>query len=340
MVARHGGDGSSNAKIFVCSFSAAECRFCDFCGKMAVCRVAPSECNFHEPNSMESFMRLVSYQSPTGPRVAGVRQGQFIDLAATDASLPSTMEALLAAGESALKRAEQATNTGKPLVGEIQLLAPVPRPGKVLCVGLNYADHAKESGQQPPPEPVLFNKLLTAVSHPGATITLPRVSQEVDYEAELVVVIGRQGRNIAEADALQYVAGYTVGNDVSARDWQLRKPGGQWLLGKTFDGFAPFGPYLVTADDVGDPGSLRIQLRLNGQTMQDSNTRQLIFAIPKLVSYVSQVCTLLPGDVMFTGTPPGVGAARKPPVFLKPGDVCEVEIEKLGTLRNSFAAES
>lgn len=284
-------------------------------------------------------MRLVSYQSSTGPRVAGVRQGQYIDLAATNPQLPSTMEELLAAGEPALALAAKAIASGKPIDGEIKLLAPVPRPGKVLCVGLNYADHAKESGQQPPPEPVLFNKLLTAVSAPGDPIVLPRVSKEVDYEAELVVVIGRKGRYIAEADARQYIAGYAVGHDVSARDWQLRKPGGQWLLGKTFDTFAPFGPQLVTADEVGDPGNLRIQLRLNGKTMQDSTTAQLIFTVDQLVAYVSQVCTLLPGDIIFTGTPPGVGAARKPPVFLQPGDIVEVEIEKLGILRNPVVAE-
>jgi 2-keto-4-pentenoate hydratase/2-oxohepta-3-ene-1,7-dioic acid hydratase in catechol pathway len=285
-------------------------------------------------------VRLVSYQSSTGPRVAGVRQGQYIDLAATNPQLPSTMEELLAAGEPALALAAKAIASGKPIDGEIKLLAPVPRPGKVLCVGLNYADHAKESGQQPPPEPVLFNKLLTAVSAPGDPIVLPRVSKEVDYEAELVVVIGRKGRYIAEADARQYIAGYAVGHDVSARDWQLRKPGGQWLLGKTFDTFAPFGPQLVTADEVGDPGNLRIQLRLNGKTMQDSTTAQLIFTVDQLVAYVSQVCTLLPGDIIFTGTPPGVGAARKPPVFLQPGDIVEVEIEKLGILRNPVVADT
>jgi 2-keto-4-pentenoate hydratase/2-oxohepta-3-ene-1,7-dioic acid hydratase in catechol pathway len=291
-------------------------------------------------NLSRSFVvRLVSYQSSTGPRVAGVRQGQYIDLAATNPQLPSTMEELLAAGEPALALAAKAIASGKPIDGEIKLLAPVPRPGKVLCVGLNYADHAKESGQQPPPEPVLFNKLLTAVSAPGDPIVLPRVSKEVDYEAELVVVIGRKGRYIAEADARQYIAGYAVGHDVSARDWQLRKPGGQWLLGKTFDTFAPFGPQLVTADEVGDPGNLRIQLRLNGKTMQDSTTAQLIFTVDQLVAYVSQVCTLLPGDIIFTGTPPGVGAARKPPVFLQPGDIVEVEIEKLGILRNPVVAE-
>src|SRR6185436_4167406 len=198
---------------------------------------------------------------------------------------------------------------------------------------LNYADHAAESGQPIPPEPVVFCKFPTAVAAHGEDIRLPRISDKVDYEAELVVIIGRGGRFIPRDKALEHVAGYACGHDVSARDWQLQKPGGQWLLGKTFDGFAPFGPELVTPDEVGDPGKLRIQLRLNGETLQNSTTEQLIFNVPQLVAYISQVCTLVPGDVIFTGTPPGVGAARKPPVFLKSGDTVEVEIENLGTLR-------
>ena len=168
---------------------------------------------------------------------------------------------------------------------------------------------------------------------------LPRLSVQVDYEAELVLVIGRGGRHIAESQARQHIAGYCCGNDVSARDWQLHKPGGQWLLGKSFDGFAPFGPALVTANEVADPGDLAIRLRLNGRTMQDSSTRQLIFSVEKLVAYVSGVATLVPGDLIFTGTPPGVGMARKPPVFLQPGDTVEVEIPSLGTLRNPVIAE-
>jgi 2-keto-4-pentenoate hydratase/2-oxohepta-3-ene-1,7-dioic acid hydratase in catechol pathway len=168
---------------------------------------------------------------------------------------------------------------------------------------------------------------------------LPRVSREVDYEAELVVVIGKRGRYIAEDQARNYVAGYTIGHDVSARDWQLRKPGGQWLAGKTFDTFAPIGPALVTADEIRDPHRLSIELRLNGQVMQRSNTEQMIFTVDKLVAYISQVVTLQPGDLIFTGTPPGVGFARKPPVFLKPGDIVEIEIENLGILRNPVTAE-
>jgi 2-keto-4-pentenoate hydratase/2-oxohepta-3-ene-1,7-dioic acid hydratase in catechol pathway len=161
----------------------------------------------------------------------------------------------------------------------------------------------------------------------------------VDYEAELVAVIGIGGRHIPREAALQHVAGYACGHDVSARDWQIQKPGGQWLLGKSFDSFAPFGPELVTADEVGDAGNLRICLRINGVTMQDSRTSQLIFGVAELVSYISGVCTLSPGDLIFTGTPPGVGSARKPPVYLKPGDTVEVEIENIGILRNPVVGE-
>jgi 2-keto-4-pentenoate hydratase/2-oxohepta-3-ene-1,7-dioic acid hydratase in catechol pathway len=218
-------------------------------------------------------------------------------------------------------------------------LAPVPNPQKVICIGLNYADHAAESGQPIPAEPVVFCKFPTAVAAHEQPIRLPRISEKVDYEAELVVIVGLGGRDISRDQAREHIAGYACGHDVSARDWQLQKPGGQWLLGKTFDGFAPFGPELVTVDEVGDPSQLKISLRLNGQTMQNSSTRQLIFSIEQLISYVSSVCTLHPGDVLFTGTPPGVGGARKPPVYLKPGDVTEVEIERIGILRNRFIAE-
>jgi 2-keto-4-pentenoate hydratase/2-oxohepta-3-ene-1,7-dioic acid hydratase in catechol pathway len=173
----------------------------------------------------------------------------------------------------------------------------------------------------------------------GDRIVLPRTSTQVDYEGELVAVIGRGGRRIPMAEALDHVAAYCCGNDISARDWQLHKPGGQWLLGKSFDTFAPFGPVLVTSDEIADPNRLKISLRLNGRTMQESSTERFIFPLEKLISYVSDVCTLRPGDVIFTGTPPGVGFARQPPVFLKPGDVVEVEIDGLGTLRNGVVEE-
>jgi len=286
-------------------------------------------------------MRLVTYRRQGLPRVAGVRDGQYVDLNAADGSLPPAMNDLLQLGSDGLRRAAAATSRGESInPTTVKLLAPVPTPQKIICIGLNYADHAAESGQPIPPEPVVFNKFVTAIAAHEDDIVLPRLSQKVDYEAELVVIIGKGGRHIPRERAFEHVAGYACGHDVSARDWQLQKPGGQWLLGKTFDGFAPFGPELVTADEVGDPGNLRIALRLNGKTMQDSSTRQLIFSVDHLVAYLSGVCTLSPGDVIFTGTPPGVGGARKPPVYLQSGDIAEVEIERIGVLRNRFVAEA
>jgi len=276
-----------------------------------------------------------------GPRVAALRDGRYVDLASTDPTLPWSLKELLAGGEEVMHRAAAAQAIGETIDPRtVRLLAPIPDPQKVICVGLNYADHARESGVEPPAEPVIFNKFPTAVCAHEDPVVLPRESSEVDYEAELVVVIGRQARHVAVEDAAQFIAGYCVGNDVSARDWQIRKPGKQWLLGKTFDTFAPFGPALVTADEVGDAGHLRIQCRVNGQVLQDSNTDQLIFSVPQLVAYVSQVCTLVPGDVIFTGTPPGVGFARTPPIFLRPGDVAEVEIERVGVLRNPIVTDA
>jgi 2-keto-4-pentenoate hydratase/2-oxohepta-3-ene-1,7-dioic acid hydratase in catechol pathway len=284
-------------------------------------------------------MKLLTYMSESGPRVAGERGGSYVDLNRADPQVPASTKALLEQGPEGVRRAAQALSAGQlmPASG-VKLLAPVPDPQKVICVGLNYADHAKESGAAIPAEPVIFCKFPTAVAAHEQPIVLPPVSKCVDYEAELVVVIGSGGRNIPRERALEHVAGYTCGHDVSARDWQMHKPGGQWLLGKTFDTFAPFGPYITTADEIADPNALAIALRINGETMQESSTRQFIFKVEELVAYISTVCTLTPGDVIFTGTPPGVGFARKPPVYLKPGDVCEVEIERLGVLRNPVAA--
>lgn len=285
-------------------------------------------------------MRLVSYQSAGGPRVAAVRDDAVVDLNRADPSLPTEIIGLLELGAEGIERAKEAAKRSEPVSRQsVKLLAPVARPSKVICVGLNYADHARETGKEPPPEPVIFNKFVTAVAADGDRIVLPKVSRKVDYEAELVAVIGRGGRHIPRETALDHVAGYCCGNDVSARDWQAGKPAGQWLLGKSFDGFAPFGPELVTADEVGNAGNLRIQLRLNGRTMQDSSTSHLIFSVAELVAYVSGVCTLEVGDVLFTGTPPGVGVARRPPVYLQPGDKTEVEIERIGVLRNEFVEE-
>ncbi len=218
---------------------------------------------------------------------------------------------------------------------KIRLRAPIARPGKITCVGLNYADHAREQGIEPPKQPIFFLKSINTLCGPGDPILLPPNSTQVDYEAEFAVVIGKAGRRIPEEKAYQYVAGYTILNDVSARDMQFGDK--QWYRGKSCDTFAPTGPWIVTADEVPDPHNLGISLTLNGQTMQDSNTSNLIFQVPYLISYLSQSMTWEVGDLISTGTPPGVGVFRKPPVFLKPGDSVSITVEQLGTLTNPVA---
>jgi 2-keto-4-pentenoate hydratase/2-oxohepta-3-ene-1,7-dioic acid hydratase in catechol pathway len=254
--------------------------------------------------------------------------------------MPSGVRDLLALGHDWQRRAWDALprSAVRHNPDTATLLSPVPDPSKIICLGLNYRDHAVETGAEIPAEPIVFSKYSTSLIGHGAEILLPEESSQVDYEAELVVVIGRGGRRIKRENALEHVAGYTIGHDVSARDWQLSKPGKQWMMGKTFDTFAPVGPAIVTPSEVEDPHALGIRLRLNGQTMQESTTAQLIFKVDEIVAYLSKVFTLQPGDLIFTGTPPGVGMARKPPLWLKPGDVVEVEIDKLGVLRNTVAA--
>jgi 2-keto-4-pentenoate hydratase/2-oxohepta-3-ene-1,7-dioic acid hydratase in catechol pathway len=214
----------------------------------------------------------------------------------------------------------------------VRLRAPIPRPGKITCVGLNYADHAREQGEEPPPAPIFFLKSCNTIIGPGDKIVLPPNSTQVDYEAEFAVILGKSGSRIPEDKAYDYVAGYMILHDVSARDLQFSDK--QWFRGKSCDTFAPTGPWIVTKDEVPDPHNLRISLTLNGETMQDSNTSNLIFKVPFLVSYLSQSITWEPGDLISTGTPPGVGVFRKPPVFLKPGDRVSVTVERLGTLTN------
>jgi 2-keto-4-pentenoate hydratase/2-oxohepta-3-ene-1,7-dioic acid hydratase in catechol pathway len=228
-----------------------------------------------------------------------------------------------------------AARTMKGLIApldSVHLRAPIPRPGKITCVGLNYADHAREQGEEPPPAPIFFLKSCNTIIGPGDKIVLPPNSTQVDYEAEFAVVLGKRGSRIPEDKAYDYVAGYMILHDVSARDLQFSDK--QWFRGKSCDTFAPTGPWIVTKDEVPDPHNLRISLTLNGETMQDSNTSNLIFKVPFLVSYLSQSITWEPGDLISTGTPPGVGVFRKPQVFLKPGDTVSVIVEKLGTLTN------
>ena len=214
--------------------------------------------------------------------------------------------------------------------------APVPRPSKIICIGLNYRDHAAESNMAIPEQPVIFSKFPTSVIAPGEPVVIPSKSTQTDYEAELAVVIGRRAKNVKATRALDYVLGYTAFNDVSARDFQFAD--GQWQRGKSCDTFAPMGQSIVTTDTITDPHKLSIKLILNGQTMQDSNTDQLIFGVPELIEFLTESITLEPGDVIATGTPPGVGFARKPPVYLKPGDQMEVLIEGIGGLGNPVVA--
>ncbi len=220
---------------------------------------------------------------------------------------------------------------------ELRLRAPVRNPQKIIGIGLNYHDHADEVGLSKPEEPLLFAMFANAIIGPEEDILIPEMSDQIDFEAEMGVVIGRRGRHIPVGEALDYIAGYTIVNDVSARDLQFSD--NQWIRGKTFDTFAPIGPCVVTTSDLADGDGLAIALRLNGVTMQESNTRNLIFKVPELVSYASRVLTLEPGDVIATGTPAGVGFTRKPPVFMKPGDVVEIDLEGVGTLRNRVSRE-
>jgi acylpyruvate hydrolase len=221
-------------------------------------------------------------------------------------------------------------------IDQVHLLPPVRNPSKIVCVGLNYADHCREQSIKIPESPTLFAKFPSSIIGPGDVINWPKGSSEqVDYEAELAIVIGKQSMNVPAAKAYEIIAGYTIVNDVSARDVQFADQ--QWVRGKSFDTFCPMGPVLVTHDQIEDPNSLGIRCRVNGETVQDSNTAEMIFKIPFLIEFISKTCTLLPGDVISTGTPAGVGVFRDPQVFLRSGDLVEVEIEGIGVLRNRVA---
>nr|XP_058935985.1 fumarylacetoacetate hydrolase domain-containing protein 2A isoform X1 [Kogia breviceps] len=295
-------------------------------------------------------MRLVQFRAPhlMGPHL-GLESGNgggVINLSAFDPTLPKTMIEFLGQGEAALSVAKSAPLSCSGLCralaarlpvlprSEVTFLAPVTRPDKVVCVGMNYVDHCKEQNVPVPKEPIIFSKFASSIVGPYDEVVLPPESQEVDWEVELAVVIGRKGKHIKATDALAHVAGFTVAHDVSARDWQMRRNGKQWLLGKTFDTFCPLGPALVTKDSVADPHNLKICCRVNGEVVQSSNTNQMVFKTEELIAWISRFATLFPGDVILTGTPPGVGVFRKPPVFLKKGDEVQCEIEELGVIVN------
>jgi acylpyruvate hydrolase len=235
------------------------------------------------------------------------------------------------------KRALDATIDLCHSVSDVAFLAPLQRPGKIICVGLNYRSHLAEIGEPVPQYPILFNKPATSIIGHGQSIVLPRVSRQVDYEGELAVVIGRRGKYIPENDALSYVAGYTCANDVSAHDIEFRTS--QWTSGKMLDTFCPLGPALLTRDEIPDPSSLRMKTLVNGQTVQEAWTSDMVFSVPFLISYISSLATLEPGDVILTGTPAGIGCNRNPQVFLQAGDEISVQIEGIGTLTNHVIAE-
>ena len=276
-------------------------------------------------------MRLVTYDGGRGPR-AGVLVGDSVvdawDTLGEPAGEPS-LAALLWEG-----RLEEARGLdpgeSRPL-SEVALLPPIPAPSKIVCIGLNYRSHAEEAGQEPPATPTFFAKFVSALAAPGAEVALPAASRKVDYEAEVAFVVGRRARAVTEADALDHVAGYTLLNDLSARDLQFATP--QWMPGKVFDGAAPCGPALVTADEAGQHDAIEFSLTLNGEEMQRSKTSDLIFKTPELVAHISKLMTLEPGDLISTGTPSGVGIARKPSVWLRPGDEVEISSPQLGLLR-------
>ncbi len=257
---------------------------------------------------------------------------------------PDSMTAFLARGAEGLADASVVERQAPPLsklrLSTVRLLAPVGDPGKIMCIGQNYRDHCDEQNQPYPERAILFSKYSTALNDPEGVVRLPRVTEQVDYEAELAVVIGGRGgggRDIALSEAMDHVAGYVCANDVSARDIQLNPAEKQWIRGKSPDGFYPIGPWLVTADEIENPHDLDIQLSLNGEIRQKSNTSNLIFNIPYLIANLSETMTLRPGDIISTGTPGGVGMYSRPQVFLKPGDTMSVTIERLGTLTNTVA---
>jgi len=265
-----------------------------------------------------------------GGQIIGLRGAGF-------ESVLSVIEGGADALDRVVRWVQRPISSELPDMAALTMLAPISRPPKIICIGLNYRDHAEETKSRMPEVPTVFSKYHTAITGPGQPIVLPKNSTRPDYEAELVFVIGKRGRRVRAEDWREYVFGYTMMNDVSARDVQLATS--QWIMGKTFDTFAPLGPAIVTADEVPDPHNLAISLTLNGETMQDSNTAQLIFKIPQLIEFLSSVFTLEPGDIVSTGTPAGVGFVRKPPVYLRPGDNVTVRVEGLGELTNPVVAE-
>lgn len=285
-------------------------------------------------------MRFAAFKSgdKEGLAVASSR-GEFHGLISGEEGYPGDLAILVQRGREALDSAAVAFGEGPQIdLDRVKLLPPLQTPGKIICVGLNYIDHSIESGFTVPDYPTIFARFASSLTGGGSAIIRPKASTQLDYEGELVAIIGVGGRHIRERDALDHVIGYSIFNDASVRDYQKKSP--QWTIGKNFDGTGAFGPYMVTTDEL-PPGAkgLHIQTRLNGAVVQDASTDDMVFSVARLISILSEAMTLSPGDVIVTGTPAGVGMARNPPLFMKHGDVCEVEIEGIGILRNRVEDE-
>lgn len=284
-------------------------------------------------------MKLVTFEIEGKERTGiAVEDGALVDL--SEHAIPLDMIELIAAWPTFKDKIGRIAREAKPhlQIADVHLLAPVPRPQKILAMGLNYADHIAESGIAAPERQIWFGKLPSAVNGPYDPIQIPKASNVVDYEAELVFVIGKRCRHVPKEKAHEVIFGYAVGNDVSVRDWQMHTP--QWLVGKSFDTHAPFGPWIVTADELENPHALGIRCLVNGEMRQNSNTKHLVFNCFDQIAYLSQAMTLLPGDVIFTGTPGGVGIAMKPRKLLKPGDNVRVEIDNIGHISAQMIPES
>ncbi len=286
-------------------------------------------------------MRLATFTHQQRTRIGVIRDDTVIDLSTAGSGLPTDMLALLAGGPSALDEvrrvADQADRSQALPLSEVHLRAPVPLPGKVLAIGLNYLDHIREMGRQPPEHQIWFNKQHNCVTGPHDPINRPAVSEALDYEGELCMVIGRRCKHVPAERAHEVIAGFCVGNDVSVRDWQMRTP--TMVMGKSFDTHGPLGPWLVTADEIADPQKLMIRTRVNGELRQECSTSEMVFTCREQIAHLTQAFTLDPGDVIFTGTPRGVGAAYDPPRYLKVGDRVQIEIEGVGALDNKVVAE-
>ena len=284
-------------------------------------------------------MKLVTFTHEGRTRLGALEADAVVDFAAHGRGLPDDMLTFLAQGEAVLNAAREVCASGSErlALADVNLEAPIRRPPKLLAVGLNYRDHAAEGGFDIPTVPMIFNKQSTAVTGPQGVIYLPKESDQLDYEGEFAFVIGKRCRRVPKEKALDVIAGYTIANDVSVRDWQFRSP--TTTMGKSWDTHCPLGPYMVTPDEVGDPHNLTLRTWVNGELRQDSNTKNLIFNLPDIIVHLSTAFTLEPGDVICTGTPSGVGLGMDPQVWLKTGDVVRITIDQLGTLENRVIDE-